>query len=107
MIQDIRGHIVEFSGDQFGSRYIQQKLESCSADDRQRIFDEIMPSAYLLMSDVFGNYVVQKMFELGDAKQKALLAKKMESNVLYLSMHMYGCRVSLRYGRLIRRANLR
>lgn len=46
------------------------------------------------MSDVFGNYVIQKMFELGDAKQKALLAKKMEGNVIYLSMHMYGCRVS-------------
>jgi len=92
--KDIRGHIVEFSGDQFGSRFIQQKLESSSAEDRQRIFDEIMLSAYMLMSDVFGNYVIQKMLELGDAKQKALLATTMEGNVVHLSMHMYGCRVS-------------
>lgn len=53
-----------------------------------------MPYAYELMQDVFGNYVVQKMFELGDPEQKTALADKMRGNVLPLSMQMYGCRVS-------------
>lgn len=47
------------------------------------------------MTDVFGNYVTQKMFEHGDQLQKAALAKKMDGRVLQLSMQMYGCRVSL------------
>jgi hypothetical protein len=32
--------------------------------DKQLIFDEIIPSAHLLMTDVFGNYVLQKLFEV-------------------------------------------
>ena len=46
------------------------------------------------MTDVFGNYVMQKMFELGNQSQKQTLGKKMEGNVLQLSQQMYGCRVS-------------
>ena len=36
----------------------------CSDVDKQLIFDEIIPSAHLLMTDVFGNYVLQKLFEV-------------------------------------------
>ncbi len=50
--------MVEFSGDQYGSRFIQQKLETASSDEKQMIFDEIVPdSALQLIQDVFGNYV--------------------------------------------------
>jgi len=38
--------------------------------------------------------VIQKLFELGDQRQKLGLGKKMEGHVLGLSMQMYGCRVS-------------
>ena len=99
-VKDVFGHVVEFSGDQHGSRFLQQKLENCSPEDKQLLFDEILPNAYQLMTDVFGNYVVQKMFELGDQRQKAGLAKKMEGHVLDLSLQMYGCRVSLAWCRL-------
>ncbi|KIR59794.1 pumilio 2 [Cryptococcus bacillisporus CA1873] len=92
-LNDIFGHIVEFAGDQHGSRFIQQKLEIATAEDRQKLFDEVYPNAYQLMTDVFGNYVTQKMFEHGDQLQKAALAKKMDGRVLQLSMQMYGCRV--------------
>ena len=57
------------------------------------MFEEILPSAFSLMTDVFGNYVIQKLFEHGDAAQKAALIKKMEGQALFLSNHMYGCRV--------------
>ena len=56
--QDIYGHIVEFSGDQHGSRFIQQKIETASSEEKQIIFDEIVPDNTLqLVQDVFGNYV--------------------------------------------------
>lgn len=88
------GHIVEFASDQHGSRFIQNKLENASDEEREAVFDEIMPSAFQLMTDVFGNYVIQKLFEHGDVEQKAALAKTMETHVMQLSMQMYGCRVS-------------
>lgn len=93
-LQDVNGYIVEFCGDQHGSRFIQHRIETCTTDERQQVFDEIMPNAYQLMTDVFGNYVIQKLFEHGNQRQKAALAKKMENHVLPLSMQMYGCRVS-------------
>lgn len=64
-IRDIVGSIVEFSGDQHGSRFIQQKLEVAGGEDKQMVFDEILPCALKLMTDVFGNYVIQKFFEHG------------------------------------------
>lgn len=49
------------SADQYGSRFIQQKLETATVDEKNMVFDEIMPQALSLMTDVFGNYVIQKV----------------------------------------------
>ncbi|TPX42597.1 hypothetical protein SeMB42_g03226 [Synchytrium endobioticum] len=92
-LRDIVGSIVEFSGDQHGSRFIQQKLEAANNEDKQLVFDEIMPNALQLMTDVFGNYVIQKFFEYGSQLQKQVLGNQMETHVLSLSLQMYGCRV--------------
>ncbi len=45
------------------------------------------------MTDVFGNYVIQKFFEHGTQQQKAVIADQMKGHVLNLSLQMYGCRV--------------
>lgn len=92
-LKDIAGHIVEFSGDQHGSRFIQQKLETANSEEKQMVFEEVLPNALQLMTDVFGNYVLQKFFEHGNQMQKTILAKQMEGHVLSLSLQMYGCRV--------------
>lgn len=52
------------SADQYGSRFIQQKLETASMDEKNMVFHEIMPHALSLMTDVFGNYVIQKVILL-------------------------------------------
>lgn len=49
------------SADQYGSRFIQQKLETATVDEKNKIFPEILPKARALMTDVFGNYVIQKV----------------------------------------------
>lgn len=49
------------SADQHGSRFIQQKLESCSVEEKALVFREVLPHASKLMTDVFGNYVIQKV----------------------------------------------
>ncbi|CRG86240.1 Pumilio homolog 3 [Talaromyces islandicus] len=92
-LKDIYNHVVEFSGDQHGSRFIQQKLESANSDEKDQVFREIQPNCLQLMTDVFGNYVVQKLFEHGNQSQKKILANQMKGHVLTLSTQMYGCRV--------------
>lgn len=53
--------VYNFSVDQHGSRFIQQKLEHCTVEDKASVFKEILPRASKLMTDVFGNYVIQKV----------------------------------------------
>ncbi|XP_045916598.1 pumilio homolog 2 isoform X8 [Micropterus dolomieu] len=92
-LRDLPGHMVEFSQDQHGSRFIQQKLERATPAERQMVFGEILQAAYQLMTDVFGNYVIQKFFEFGSADQKLALATRIRGHVLPLALQMYGCRV--------------
>ncbi|KAI3811571.1 hypothetical protein L1987_21296 [Smallanthus sonchifolius] len=92
-LSDINGHVVEFSADQYGSRFIQQKLETATTEDKNMVFQEIFPQALTLMTDVFGNYVIQKFFEHGMQAQRRELAGKLLGHVLSLSLQMYGCRV--------------
>ncbi|XP_063088221.1 pumilio homolog 2 isoform X11 [Cavia porcellus] len=92
-LRDLLGHIVEFSQDQHGSRFIQQKLERATPAERQMVFNEILQAAYQLMTDVFGNYVIQKFFEFGNLDQKLALATRIRGHVLPLALQMYGCRV--------------
>ena len=49
------------SADQHGSRFIQQKLETANPEDKNMVFQEVLPRALTLMTDVFGNYVIQKV----------------------------------------------
>ncbi|XP_068236506.1 pumilio homolog 2-like isoform X11 [Palaemon carinicauda] len=92
-LRDLANHIVEFSQDQHGSRFIQQKLERATPAEKQMVFNEILTAAYSLMTDVFGNYVIQKFFEFGTPEQKTVLANKIRGHVLPLALQMYGCRV--------------
>ncbi|KAM3210040.1 hypothetical protein ACQJBY_064211 [Aegilops geniculata] len=92
-LSDITGRIVDFSADQHGSRFIQQKLENCTAEEKAAVFAEVLPHASSLMTDVFGNYVIQKFFEHGTPEQRRDLAAKLAGHVVPLSLQMYGCRV--------------
>ncbi|KAI0017332.1 armadillo-type protein [Xylariomycetidae sp. FL0641] len=92
-LKDIYDYIVEFSGDQHGSRFIQEKLQTANSDEKDQVFREIEPNALQLMRDVFGNYVIQKFFEHGNQVQKKMIAAQMKGQVAELSMQMYACRV--------------
>ncbi|XP_058204597.1 pumilio homolog 4 isoform X2 [Rhododendron vialii] len=92
-LSDIVDDVVEFSMDQYGSRFIQQKLETASVEEKTKIFPKIGPHARALITDVFGNYVIQKFFEHGTEVQRKELANQLTGHVLPLSLQMYGCRV--------------
>ncbi|XP_022148158.1 pumilio homolog 5 isoform X2 [Momordica charantia] len=92
-LSDIAGRIIEFSVDQHGSRFIQQKLEHCSSEEKASVFKEVLPHASKLMTDVFGNYVIQKFFEHGTHEQRKELADQLAGQMVPLSLQMYGCRV--------------
>ncbi|XP_009135675.1 pumilio homolog 5 isoform X2 [Brassica rapa] len=92
-LSDITGRVVEFSVDQHGSRFIQQKLDHCSDEEKASVFIEVLPQASKLMTDVFGNYVIQKFIEHGTPPQREELVKQLAGQMVSLSLQMYGCRV--------------
>jgi len=92
-LSDLVGHVMEFAEDQHGSRFIQQKLETASKQEKENIFKELFPSSFSLMTDVFGNYVIQKFLEHGSDEQRSQLLMKVLPHVESLTVQMYGCRV--------------
>ncbi len=90
---EVKGHIVEFCQDQNGSRFVQQRLEVAKDAEMALIASEILPSVHILRNDVFGNYVVQKLFDHGNYEIRSTLKKSLEGQMVMLSSQMYGCRV--------------
>ena len=92
-LAEVRGRIVELARDQSGSRFLQQKYEHASSEDKQLVFNEIFENSISLIVDVFGNYVIQKVFEFGPKDHKRAIAHQIAGKILDLSLHTYGCRV--------------
>jgi len=92
-LSEFRGRVAEMARDQTGSRYLQQKIDLATPEEKQLIFDEIVPTSQLLMNDKFGNYVVQKMLEHGSRDQRRILADQLVGQIVELSLQTYGCRV--------------
>ncbi len=92
-LEDLKGHYVEFSKDQSGSRFLQKQLEVVNTDLIQLVFVEVLPVVSDLVIDVYGNYVIQKIFDFGTDEQKIVMASKLLDYIIPLSLHLYGCRV--------------
>mmetsp|Transcript_32674 Transcript_32674/g.84699 ORF Transcript_32674/g.84699 Transcript_32674/m.84699 type:complete len:720 (+) Transcript_32674:122-2281(+) len=90
---DITKHITDFAKDQYGSRFIQQRFEVATLEEKKVACDALLNDVSSLVTDVFGNYVVQKAFEYGTEEQKVHLIKQLKGNVQQYSVDMYGCRV--------------
>lgn len=76
------------------SFFLQFIKKVASEEEKAMVFFEVMPFALEhLVSDVFGNYVVQKLLEHGASDQKFELVAILQGHAVSLSMEMYGCRV--------------
>ncbi|KAH9578461.1 Pumilio RNA-binding repeat [Trypanosoma melophagium] len=92
-IAHIAGHALEFAQDQEGSRFIQRAVDTATHDEVDALFHEIFESPLELVTDIFGNYVLQKLLEIGNARQLAYAATRLQNNVVSLTLQTYGCRV--------------
>ncbi|KAE8723425.1 Pumilio-like protein 5 [Hibiscus syriacus] len=92
-LSDISGRIVEFRQFSLSSLFSFSIYTHCCVEDKESVYKEVLPHASRLMTDVFGNYVIQKFFEHGSPEQRNELADQLVGNMLNFSLQMYGCRV--------------
>jgi endo-1,4-beta-mannosidase len=62
-------------------------------EQKESIFQSILNQAYELMKNRFGNFLVQKLFELGTKDQIDSLANCMKGRILELTCEPFGCHV--------------
>ena len=90
-------HIVGLCRQKSGAQFLQSKIESGTDEERQSIFEAIVSDPRIdardIVSDQFGNYVVQKLLKRGTPVQRKGLGVKIIRDAVFLAVHMYGCRV--------------
>ncbi|KAF9576156.1 hypothetical protein EC968_010279 [Mortierella alpina] len=79
--------------DQQASIHLQQKLKTSPPEQKVQIIDAILGQAYPLMSNRFGNFLIQRCFEFGSPQQIDALAQAMRGNILTLACDPFGCHV--------------
>mmetsp|Transcript_43610 Transcript_43610/g.69747 ORF Transcript_43610/g.69747 Transcript_43610/m.69747 type:complete len:959 (+) Transcript_43610:373-3249(+) len=92
-MEELTGHVVEFSRDAHGSRFVQFKMETATIEEKQILVDEVAEDAIGLMQDTFGNYVIQNFMEHATDGQRVTLGKTMKGHMVQLSSQAHGCRV--------------
>lgn len=71
--------------DQTGSRWIQSQFSHASQEEIEELFDEVYENIILLGLDVFGNYVIQKMFDHVNLEKKSKLGTQLIGKMRQMS----------------------
>lgn len=95
-LTDLTGHVAEFAQNTHGSRFIQEQLGYCSAEERDFVFNEVSQAATILMTNACGNFIVQKYFEVGELNQQMILLNAMSGNIRELATNKYGTYVLIK-----------
>lgn len=79
--------------DQEGSRHIQNEIDKYNKEQIEFFFNQIVGSSYDLATNLFGNYVIQKIIPLLREQDSFKLILQFFDHICELSLHVYGCRV--------------
>ncbi|CAD8156737.1 unnamed protein product [Paramecium octaurelia] len=80
-------------GNQIVSRKLQKMLEQGTQEQKELIAQKLERISPQIEKDVFGNYVVQKLFECTNQKIQLRMFNKLKSHFYDLSKNNFGCRV--------------
>lgn len=91
-LESCQGHLFAMSKDQHGCRYMQRKLEDAAPGHVEAIFTETCPHIIELMTDPFGNYLCQKLFEHCTEEQRTALIKTAAPALPGIALNQHGTR---------------
>lgn len=93
--EQLESKILKFAVDQNGCRFLQKKLEDSTIDRHtviEIIYRQIQPEIYSLVMDLFGNYLIQKIFEYLLEEQRTCLIKRCAPRFDEILLNQHGTR---------------
>lgn len=79
-LDEIEGKVIEIAQDQNGCRFLQKKFDEGGPAAISQVFDEILGSILTLMTDPFGNYLIQKLLDRCSEEQRLQVLKAVVPN---------------------------
>ncbi|KAK9930544.1 hypothetical protein M0R45_027580 [Rubus argutus] len=95
-LAEVQGYIYFIAKDQHGCRFLQRMLDEGNHQDVQLIFDRIINHVLELMTDPFGNYLMQKFLDMCNEQQRMQLVLKVTKEpgqLVRVSLDTHGTRV--------------
>ncbi|MCL7034389.1 hypothetical protein MKW94_003283 [Papaver nudicaule] len=94
-VDEVAGRIYKLAKDQNGARFLQRRFTEGNAEDINKIFCEIIDHIVELMTDSFGNYLVQKLLEVCSETQRMQILRaitRKPGDLVKISRDMHGTR---------------
>ncbi|WCJ28795.1 pumilio 12 [Euphorbia peplus] len=94
-VDEITGRVYLMAKDQHGCRFLQRKFSEGTQQDVEKIFLEVINHIVELMTDPFGNYLVQKLLEVCNEEQRNQIlcaATRKPGELVRISCDMHGTR---------------
>lgn len=91
-VQDFRGRLITLCKDQHGCRFLQKQLELRDEVIPTLIFNETYLHAVELMTDPFGNYLIQKLFQNISNDQRLVMVKNLAPHLVSTALDPHGTR---------------
>ncbi|KAL6296987.1 hypothetical protein ACE6H2_005129 [Prunus campanulata] len=95
-LAEVQGYIYSIAKDQYGCRFLQRMLDDGTCQDVQLIFDKIINHVFELMTNPFGNYLMQKLLDVCNEQQRmqfVLKVTKEPGQLVRISLDTHGTRV--------------
>lgn len=91
-LNDYIGNIYSLCKDQHGCRFLQRQLDILGKDAADIIFNETKDHTIELMTDSFGNYLIQKLIERVNLQQRIQLSTIASPHFVEIALNSHGTR---------------
>jgi hypothetical protein len=91
-IESFAGEIYSLCKDQHGCRFLQRKLEERDPEQIHLVWLETHQYVVDLMTDPFGNYLCQKLFELCSEEERTTLVTNASRDLVRIALNQHGTR---------------
>lgn len=91
-LAEVEGKIYQIAKDQHGCRFLQKQFDEGGPGEVEKIFREIIGHVVELMTDPFGNYLIQKLLECCNQEQRQAVLDRViaAKELVSISLNMHG-----------------